>query len=287
MRRGGPAGDAGRDPAPLPGAAGSVRWTDSHCHLQYAPDETALAATLARAVSAGVTRLVCVGTDETSSRRAIDLAAGREETRGAEIYATIGLHPHDASAGTAGVSGLMAQVALASDRRRVVAIGECGLDYHYDRSPRATQRKVFAAQVALANEHGLALVIHTREALDDTLAILDAEGVPARTIFHCFTGGPAEAERCLEVDGYLSFSGIVTFQNADDIRGAARLCPLGRLLVETDSPYLTPVPHRGKTNEPHFVPLVGAAVAREKDVSVEQLAELTWENATAAFGLGR
>jgi len=134
-----------------------------------------------------------------------------------------------------------------------VAIGECGLDYHYDFSPRPAQREAFAAQVGLAKEHGLALVVHTREAWEDTFAILASQGMPERTVFHCFTGGRPEASRALEMGAWLSFSGIITFKNATDIRAAAALCPLERILVETDSPYLAPVPHRGKPNSPALV----------------------------------
>jgi TatD DNase family protein len=264
-------------------------WTDSHCHLQYSPDESDEAAVVDRAVEAGVRRMVCVGTDGPSSRRAIDVAMRhtRSGVLDVGVYATVGLHPHDARAGLDDMAALLGELQPGTPgAERVVAIGECGLDYHYDHSPRSVQRKVFAAQVSLANEHGLALVIHTREAFEDTLAILDAEGVPSRTIFHCFTGGPADAERCLAVGAYLSFSGIATFANAGDVREAARLCPPDRILVETDSPYLTPVPHRGRPNEPAYVPLVGEAIAAIRGVSEEEMAGLTWANATAAFGLG-
>ena len=168
---------------------------------------------------------------------------------------------------------------------RPVAVGECGLDYHYDHSPRGVQREAFAAQVALANRLALPLVIHTREAWDDTFDILDAEGVPARTIFHCFTGGPDEARRCLDLGGHLSFSGIVTFPSADDLRAAATLCPLDRLLVETDSPYLAPVPLRGRRNEPANVAVVGAAVAEARGTTTENVAAATLSNARVAFRL--
>ncbi len=164
-------------------------------------------------------------------------------------------------------------------------MGECGLDYHYDHSPRPAQRAVFAAQVALAHTHGLALVIHTREAWDDTFDILDAEGVPERTVLHCFTGGPDEARAGLDRGLHVSFSGIITFKTADDVRQAAALCPLDRILVETDSPYLAPVPHRGQKNRPALVPLVGQAVADAQGVGVEQVAEASWANAEGFYGL--
>ena len=170
------------------------------------------------------------------------------------MYATAGVHPHEASGGVEGLEALLAEP-------EVVAVGECGFDLHYEHSPRDAQREVFAAQVELALAHDLALVIHTREAWAETFDVLAATGVPERTVFHCFTGGPDEARRCLDLGGYLSFSGIVTFKTADELRAAAALCPLDRLLVETDSPYLAPVPHRGEPNRPALLPLVGAAVA--------------------------
>jgi TatD DNase family protein len=147
------------------------------------------------------------------------------------------------------------------------------------------QREVFAAQIRLAHQRSLPLVIHTREAWDDTFAILDTEGIPDHTVFHCFTGGPDEAARSLERGAYLSFSGIVTFPSAPELRDAAALCPLDRLLVETDSPYLAPVPHRGRKNRPEHVVVVGAAVAEVKGVSVDELAEATWANAERFYGL--
>ena len=174
---------------------------------------------------------------------------------------------------------------LLRGQPELVAIGECGLDYHYDFSPRPAQREAFAAQVALAHEHGLALVVHTREAWEDTFAILASQGVPERTVFHCFTGGPAEARQALDMGAWLSFSGIITFKNAADIRAAAALCPLDRLLVETDAPFLAPVPHRGKPNSPALVPLVGAAVAAAKGIDVAAVEEATWAGAAAVFRL--
>jgi TatD DNase family protein len=166
-----------------------------------------------------------------------------------------------------------------------VGIGEAGLDYHYDHSPRDVQRAVFAAQVAVANERGIPLVIHTREAWDDTFDVLDAEGVPARTVFHCFTGGADEARRALDRGAILSFSGIVTFPSAEDLRDAARLCPLDRLLVETDSPYLAPIPNRGKQNRSGWVPLVGAGVATAKGVAVEAVEAASHTTAEQVFSL--
>jgi TatD DNase family protein len=230
---------------------------------------------VADARAAGVDRLITVGTDAVRSAEAVAAAARHPGV----VWATVGLHPHDA------VNGLDGLVELL-DAPGVVAVGECGLDYHYDHSPRDVQRHAFAAQVALAHEHDLALVIHTREAWDDTFDVLDAEGVPPRTVFHCFTGGPSEARACLDRGGHLSFSGIVTFRSAGDVREAAALCPLDRALVETDSPYLAPVPHRGRPNRPALVPVVGAALAEAMGATVEAVAEATWTNAERVYRLG-
>jgi TatD DNase family protein len=247
-----------------------TRWTDSHCHVPY---EGVGVDVIADARSAGVERLITVGTDAAQSRAAIDTAAAHDG-----VWATVGLHPHDASNGVETIVGLL-------DSPRVVAVGECGLDYHYDHSPRPQQRDAFAAQIQLAHERDLALVIHTREAWDDTFSILAAEGVPERTVFHCFTGGPGEARRCLDLGAVLSFSGIVTFKAAEDVRAAAALTPLDRLLVETDAPYLAPVPHRGRRNTPAWVPDVGAGVAGVKDVDVDTIAAATWATAERVFRL--
>ena len=248
-------------------------WFDNHCHVddERIPGGTAGALDAAR--EAGVTGFVTVGTDAERSAAAIAVAAAHDD-----VWATVGLHPHDA------VNGVDAIVPLL-DADRVVAVGECGLDYHYDHSPREVQREAFAAQVALAHQRDLPLVIHTREAWDDTFAVLAAEGVPGHTIFHCFTGGADEARRALDIGAFLSFSGIVTFPSADDVRAAAALCPADRILVETDSPYLAPVPHRGQRNQPAFVPFVGARVAEVRRVNVSQIEHDTEVNARVAFRL--
>jgi TatD DNase family protein len=250
-----------------------VSWTDNHCHLDDERIAHGAAAAVASARAAGVDRMITIGTDAMRSRMAIDIAAAHDG-----VWATVGLHPHDAK------NGVDTIVALF-DEPKVVAVGECGLDYHYDNSPRTQQREAFAAQIRIAHERALPLVIHTREAWDETFDILTSEGVPERTVFHCFSGGADEAARCLDIGGFLSFSGIVTFPKAADVRMAAERCPLDRLLVETDAPYLTPVPHRGKPNEPAYVPLVGAAVAQVKGVDVRLVEEASTRTAAAVFGL--
>jgi len=216
---------------------------------------------------------VTVGCDLVDSRAAVATASRHDD-----VWTTAGVHPHEASGGVDGLVDLLADP-------RVVAVGEAGLDFHYDHSPRDAQRDAFAAQIGLANAHDLPLVIHTREAWDETFAILDAEGVPARTVFHCFTGGPDEAAEGLARGALLSFSGIVTFRTAEDLRAAAATCPLDRAMVETDSPYLAPVPHRGRPNEPAHVALVGAAVAEAMGRPVDEVAAATTANARAFYGL--
>jgi TatD DNase family protein len=254
--------------APHPGPP--VRWVDSHCHLEPGPgvDEV-----VAEAGAAGVVGLVNVGTDVASSAKAIEVASARHG-----VWATAGVHPHDAAGGIDGLADLL-------ERPGVVAVGECGLDYHYDHSPRPVQREVFAAQVALAAEWGLPLVVHSREAWDDTLDILGAQARPEVVVLHCFTGGPTEARRCLDLGAYLSFSGIVSFKGAPEVRDAAALCPSDRYLVETDSPYLAPVPHRGRSNRPAWVPLVGEAVAAARGTAPEEVAGQSTANAVRALGL--
>lgn len=250
--------------------AAGLRWTDDHCHLDGEED---VAAVLADAAAAGVERMITVGTDVARSQAAARLAAAHDG-----LWATAGVHPHDASDGLDGLEDLLGAP-------EVVAVGECGLDFHYDHSPRDVQRQVFAAQVAMAHQHRLPLVIHTREAWPETFDVLAAEGVPERTVLHCFTGGPDEARRCLDLGCLLSFSGIVTFPSAGDVRQAAALCPLDRVLVETDSPYLAPVPHRGRRNRPGLVPVVGAGLAEAMGRDLAEVAEATWANAERTYGL--
>jgi len=281
------------------GRAG-LAWTDSHCHLQdeYLGERAQLAEVLGRAADAGVGRLVCIGTDLEASRRAAELAVaaaapgvvGGATDRLPRMWATVGLHPHEAKEGVEPVAALLEELLTASPVPRgapgsVVGVGECGLDYHYDHSPRDVQREAFAAQIALAKRHDLTLVVHTREAWDDTFDLLGAEGLPARTIIHCFTGGPDEARRCVELGAFVSFSGIVTFKNATGVREAAVTCPADRLLVETDTPFLAPVPHRGRPNEPAYVSVVGEALATLRGVPAAELAALTSDNAARAFAL--
>jgi len=245
-----------------------VAWIDNHCHLRVDDDDAII-----EARAAGVAALITVGTDLAHSLIAIRVAEAYDN-----VWATAGVHPHDAMQGLDGIAALL-------DHPKVVAVGEAGLDYYYDHSPRDVQQSVFAAQIALAHARDLPLVIHTRDAWDDTFRILDREGMPRRTVFHCFTGGPEQAAAATERGAFLSISGIVTFKTADDVRAAVAQTPVERLLVETDSPYLAPVPHRGRPNRPAWVPLVGAAIATLKDLPIPDVEAVTWVNACRFYGL--
>jgi TatD DNase family protein len=249
-----------------------VNWVDSHCHLQLAGGDEHVA----RARAAGVDWMVCVGTDLATSQEALELAA-----RHSNVYAAVGLHPHEASS-LAAEWEMLEPLALAE---RCVGVGEAGFDLYYEHSPRDEQESAFRWQIRLAHRLRKPLVIHSRDAWDDTFRVLDDEGVPSPTIFHCFTGGPSEAEAGLERGCYLSFSGIVSFKNAESLRDAARLAPLDRLLVETDSPYLAPEPYRGKENEPAFVVAVGEALARARGAGADEIAAVTRANAATVFGV--
>lgn len=261
-------------PAP-PDAArpASLVWVDSHCHVHDERIADGTSEAVAAAAAAGVTTLISVGCDRATSLAAIAAAQAYDG-----VFATVGLHPHDAANGVDTIADLL-------DTDGIVAVGECGLDYYYDHAPRSVQQAAFAEQIALANDRNLALVIHTRDAWDDTFAVLAETGIPPRTIFHCFTGGPHEARRALDIGALLSFSGIVTFKGAVEVQAAAAICPLERLLVETDSPYLAPVPHRGKPNRPAWVPHVGQHIADLRDLPVAAVAAATTLNAQRVFEL--
>jgi TatD DNase family protein len=250
-------------------------WIDSHCHLGSIGDGTGSDLAIEEARAAGVVAMVCVGTDLESSRVAVDLA-----TRHPDVHATVGLHPHDASE----LAGQWSQLVELARDARVVAIGETGFDHHYAHSTPADQDAAFRAQIRLAHELDQVLVIHSREAWDDTFRVLVDEGVPPRTVFHCFTGGPNEASRALDLGAHLSFSGIVSFKNAGDVREAARRTPPDRMLVETDAPYLAPVPHRGQENRPAWVVEVGQALAEAVGRDPARLAAETQANTARLFG---
>lgn len=250
---------------------------DSHCHLDSADFNDDREAVIARALEAGVARMVAVGTGEGPP----DLEAGvRLADRYDSMFATVGVHPHDAS--KADDDTLKRVSELARQHPKVIAMGEIGLDYHYDFSPRERQRAVFEQQLAIAKEAGLPVVIHTREAWEDTFEILDRHW-NGSGIMHCFTGGIEEARRSLAMGFHLSFGGIVTFPKAVEIQQAAREAPLDRILVETDAPYLAPVPLRGKRNEPAFVVHTAAKVAALRGQTAEEIAAATTANFERLF----
>jgi len=248
---------------------------DSHCHLDFPDFATEREAIVVRARSAGVETMLTIGTrlDEFDAVRAI-----AETYR--EIWCSVGVHPHEAK----DYAELVPQQLVAlTAHPKVVGIGETGLDFHYDLSPRDIQERVFRTHIAASRETGLPLIVHAREADREVAGILDEERPPPG-VMHCFSSGRALAEAALALGFYISISGIVTFRNAEELRAIVRDVPLDRLLVETDAPYLAPVPYRGKRNEPAFVAATAAAVAELKGIELQQLGALTSANFFRLFG---
>jgi TatD DNase family protein len=253
---------------------------DSHAHLADPAFDADRDAVIERARAAGALAVVCIGESLDAAARGRALA----ERHGHFVSFTAGVHPHDAS-GFDAARDADAIREMASGG--AVAVGECGLDYHYDHSPRAAQRDAFAGQIALAGELGLPLVVHSREAEDDTRAmVVDAARGGVTGVLHCFTGSHALADAALEVGWYVSFSGIVTFRRWDD-EDLLRRVPDDRLLAESDAPYLAPVPHRGKRNEPAWVTLTIARLAAARGVDADRVERVVSENARRLFGLER
>jgi TatD DNase family protein len=253
-----------------------VVYTDTHCHLEMLEGEFPRAI-VDRARTASVRTLVTVGVDLASSAECVQTASAEPD-----VWAVVGIHPHNAIEATPTVLDRLRRLA---GHPSVVGIGETGLDYYRDHSPRAQQHLAFRAQIRLAKVLDKTLVIHCREAHEDVFDTLLDEGAPERVVFHCFSGDADFATRCAEQGWFLSFSGTVTFTNAPDVRDAATKVPPELLLTETDAPYLSPHPHRGQTNEPARVPLVAATLARLHGMSVEDMGALTTANARRAFGL--
>lgn len=249
---------------------------DSHCHLdfpEFAPD---LEAVVARAGEAGVGAMLTIGTrlDRFPGVRAV-------AERFANVYCTVGVHPHEAKDWAKDAPEKVAdELARLADHPKVVGFGETGLDFYYEHSPRADQERSFRAHIAAARDAGLPLVVHSRDADPDTLRVLRDEyrQGPFTGLMHCFSSGPELAEGALALGLYISFSGIVTFKKADQVRAVAAKVPLDRLLVETDAPYLAPHPNRGKRNEPAFTALTAARLAEDRELPAEALAEATTAN---------
>jgi TatD DNase family protein len=248
-----------------------VRLVDSHVHLDDRQFDADREAVIERALAAGVQRMMAIGTGHGPP----DLeTAIRQAEQYPFVLATIGVHPHDASKATAETFERLRDLAA---HPKVAAIGEIGLDYHYDFSPRDVQRAVFRKQLEIAGESGRPIVIHTREAWADTMALV-RECRPGGGILHCFTGNAEQAGEALDLGFHLGFGGVLTFPKAETVRAAARLTPEDRLLVETDCPYLAPVPHRGKRNEPSFVVEVARRLAEVRGRTLEEIAGETTRN---------
>ena len=255
---------------------------DSHCHLAGEEFAADLEAVVARAKSAGVSAALCIlsAGDAQEGERAKLVRRAWPQIRFAA-----GVHPHQAGEFAGRVSQACDTVRRAVKEHDACAVGEIGLDYHYDFSPRQVQRDIFRAQIEVALDLQLPVIIHTREATDDTFEILrDAGGGAVRGVFHCFTGDESMARSALDIGFYLSFAGIVTFPRADAIRAAAKMAPAARVLAETDSPYLAPVPYRGKRNEPAYVAEVVATLAEIREVAKDDLAAEVVRNFAALFG---
>lgn len=250
---------------------------DSHAHLDFDRFDADRAEVIARAAAANVDTLITIGTDLSSSRRALALAQAWPA-----IYSSAGVHPHQVDAFAD--ADWPALVALFDDAK-VRGVGETGLDYYYDHGDRARQRDMFARHLRLSEEVARPVVVHIRDAFDDAWRIVEDEGLPAGGVVHCFTGGPAECARAVELGFYISLSGICTFKSAKALRAAVAEVPLERLLIETDSPFLAPTPHRGKRNEPAFVVHTAHEVARLRDAPVEAICAATRRNTQRLFGL--
>ncbi len=255
---------------------------DSHCHLdrlKLEPYNGDLSAAVAAAHQRGIQQMLCIGISLDNIQTVIDIARDHPT-----VVASVGVHPCDVQQGTASAE----QLAQWARQPKVVALGETGLDYHYETESKALQQESFALHLRVGAELGLPVVVHTREAREDTLALIEAHGSREHAgVLHCFTEDWDMARRALEFNYYVSLSGIVTFKNAEQLRDVARRLPADRLLVETDSPYLAPVPYRGKPNEPRYVREVAEFVAQVRGVSFEELARQTTENFYRLFPLAK
>ena len=251
-------------------------YVDTHCHLDH-HEQLAPAEQVERARQAGVTTMVTVGTDMASSTQAV-----RTARRFEGVWAAVGVHPNDAMEATPHVLEVIDRLAHEDE---VVAIGETGLDYYRDHTTPQQQEASFRAHIELAREHDKALVIHCREAWHDCLDILEDAGAPARVVMHCYSGDLEITRRCADSGWYMSFAGNVTFKNAGELREAAAVVPSHLLLTETDSPFLTPHPHRGKPNDPSYVPYVLRTLAEVQGRAVEAVEKDVLANAARAFGV--
>ncbi len=253
---------------------------DTHCHLTHAKLIDDHAGVVDRARAAGLTACISIGTGADDARAVLALI----DAHPGFVYGTAGLDPFTSHRSGDGFDAAFEELAALIESGRFCAVGEIGLDYHYELDPKPLQRERFERQLALASEHDLPVVIHVREAHADMIDVL-GDHPSNRGVIHSFTGGPAEAERYLELGWHLAFNGVLTFKNAAAVRDAARSAPGGRILVETDSPYLAPVPLRGKLCEPAYVAHTLGVLAETRQVSVDRLDAQTTANALALFGL--
>lgn len=253
-----------------------IDYVDTHCHLDH-HEEIRASEQIARAKDAGVTTLVTVGTDLASSTEAVQTASRYDG-----VWAAVGVHPNDAMEATPAVIECIERLARNPN---VLAIGETGLDYYRDWAPIDRQKWAFREHIRMAKELDKALVIHCREAWDDTLTILEDEGPPSRVVLHCFSGDADLADKCANAGYFLSFAGNVTFGNAGRLQEAAAAAPLEKLLTETDSPFLTPVPHRGEPNEPANVVHTTRFIAELRGEPEEEVARAISANTVRAFAI--
>jgi TatD DNase family protein len=256
-------------------------WIDSHAH----PTSDGIDSELEAMQAQGVGGFIAVGTSVASSQAMVGLVGDlRQRYPQLVLGASVGIHPHDADSATDDDLGILASL-IEANPGIVSGIGECGLDLFYEYSNPQSQEAAFRSQIALAKRYDRTLVIHTRDAWEDTFRIFDDEGVPNRLIMHCFVGGPEEARRSLDYGAYLSFSGIATFKNAEDVRRAFLMSPDERILVETDAPYLAPVPLRGRPNVIGNVAITGSFLAQLRGVEARDFATMTCQNTIDAFKL--
>lgn len=261
-----------------------IRYIDTHAHLDsadFAPDRNEV---IARAREAGVAKIITVGcwSRDAGFDPLIEVVSWYDF-----IYAALGVHPHDAKDVVDEAPWELIRKLSLQKNSRVVAVGETGLDYHYDKSPREAQKEVFKKQLSLARELNLPVIVHTREAEDDTVEIMKQGGVnETGGVLHCFSGSKGLADEALKMGFYLSFTGVISFPKAEALREVVKATPIENMLIETDCPYLAPVPHRGKRNEPAFIMETARAIAGIKGLSVEDVARITSMNAEDLFGLG-
>ncbi|MHB1001731.1 MAG: TatD family hydrolase [Armatimonadota bacterium] len=252
---------------------------DTHCHLNHPDFADDLRQVIDRALSAGVDTFICAGYDIETSIKAMELAGSIDQ-----IKAAVGIHPHDADTFTPEMERQIRD--MASDRRNVAAIGETGLDYYRTLSPRDIQQDSFRRHIRIAHDLDLPLIIHSRDAQEDVIDVLQDEDLPARgVVMHCLPGEAEFARKSIGLGCYVGLAGTLTFKNAQEIRDIAEWLPMDRILLETDCPYLAPHPYRGKRNEPSYIPVIAGRLAEVKGISIDEVASVTTANARKLFGL--